>query len=428
MSDKNKLSETQEDTIRGTSETMPQRKKRIGILTVITTFVLVLIVSLILYPFQLKLELLGDTQFTMEVGTLYEEPGFTAFYSNDDVSQSVIISGEIDSETLGTYTISYTYKTSGKFNKTVKRTVEVVDTTPAQISLIGGEQTVVILNSTYTEFGYTATDNYDGDLTDQVTVTSNVDSAAVGMYEVLYTVSDSSGNITEVTRYVEVTDRDPLSASLADYSLDGFFTNATLHETPDGGDAYINDTIFIGDSIIGNMGYYYFVPIETIWTRSSLTPENVWTREINVYHGDSYGTILDNIKVYQPKRIILTIGVSGSGWMGSEYFMLKYKQFVEEIQRLSPETQIIIGSILPIDKRYDTDEDGFSNKKINILNYYIAQMCEEYNIKFLNMAPVMKDENGQAAAGMTYKSDGIHPTDAAYEKLIVFIRTHTYQE
>ena len=286
----------------------------------------------------------------------------------------------------------------------------------------------MILNSEYSEFGYTATDNYDGDLTDQVTFTTDLDTAVVGMYEVIYTVTDSSGNTAEVTRYVEVTDRDPLSASLADFSLDGFFPNATLRETPDGGDAYINDTIFIGDSIIGNMGYYYFVPIETIWTRSSLTPENVWSREINVYHGDSYGTILDNIQVYQPKRIILTIGVSGSGWMGPEYFMLKYKQFVEEIQRLSPETQIIIGSILPIDKRYDVDEDGFSNKKINTLNYYIAQMCEELDVKFLNMAPVMKDANGQAAEGLTYVSDGIHPTDAAYEKLIVFIRTHTYQE
>src|SRR5665647_1066794 len=113
--------------------------------------------------------------------------------------------------------------------------------------------------------------------------------------------------------------------------------------------------------------------------------------------------------------------------MEPEYFVLKYSQFIEEIKRLSSDTQIIIESMLPIDKRHDSDDGGFSNQQINILNYYTAQMCEELGVKFLNVAPVMKDANGQAAAGYTFENDGIHPTDAAYEKIIAYIRTHTFQ-
>ena len=130
MSDEKKISENEEDTILRSSDTLPHRKKRIGILTIIATCALILVASLILYPFQVKLDLLGETHFTMEVRTTYEEPGFTAFYRNDDVSQYVIISGDVDTETLGTYTLTYTYKATGKLKKTVKRTVEVVDTTP----------------------------------------------------------------------------------------------------------------------------------------------------------------------------------------------------------------------------------------------------------------------------------------------------------
>jgi hypothetical protein len=280
----------------------------------------------------------------------------------------------------------------------------------------------------YEEPGYTATDNYDGDISGSVKVTGVPDSSTEGVYEITYEADDSSGNHTKVVRTVTVTAHNPLEDAINVFSLEGFFPNATLKETPDAGDGYINDTVFIGDSITFNMAYYSSIPIECVWTRSMLTPENITEFKVNVYSGPSYGTALDNMAAYKPKRVVIAIGVAATAWMEPEYFTYLYADFIAKIRQASPDTQIIIQAILPVDKRHDASEDSFTNKKINNTNYYIGQMCEEIGVKFLDPTSVMKDENGQAAQGYTYESDGIHPTEAAYELIIHYIRTHAYPE
>lgn len=60
--------------------------------------------------------------------------------------------------------------------------------------------------SEFSDPGYTATDNYDGDLTDKVSVTGAVDTSKPGDYEIKYSVADSSKNEIEVKRTVHVTD------------------------------------------------------------------------------------------------------------------------------------------------------------------------------------------------------------------------------
>lgn len=60
--------------------------------------------------------------------------------------------------------------------------------------------------SKFSDPGYTATDNYDGDLTGKVSVTGAVDTSKPGDYEIKYSVADSSKNESEVKRTVHVTD------------------------------------------------------------------------------------------------------------------------------------------------------------------------------------------------------------------------------
>src|SRR5690554_6400560 len=60
--------------------------------------------------------------------------------------------------------------------------------------------------------GVTATDKEDGDLTDDITVTGEVDENEVGEYELKYTVKDSKGLKDEVTRTVTVSDSATINA------------------------------------------------------------------------------------------------------------------------------------------------------------------------------------------------------------------------
>ena len=108
------------------------------------------------------------------------------------------------------------------------------------------------MNGQYVEVGATAIDNYDGDITDDIIITNNVDLTKPGEYKVIYEVKDSSNNEKKVERIVNVQESGPLSLSMKDFKLDGYFENTILKDTPDMGVNYLNETIFYGDSITFN--------------------------------------------------------------------------------------------------------------------------------------------------------------------------------
>ena len=57
------------------------------------------------------------------------------------------------------------------------------------------QQITVEVGSTYTDLGATASDNYDGDITDDIVIGGDsVDTSTVGQYTVTYNVSDDAGN------------------------------------------------------------------------------------------------------------------------------------------------------------------------------------------------------------------------------------------
>lgn len=78
------------------------------------------------------------------------------------------------------------------------------DTTPPVLTLSGDETMKVVARSEFTEPGFTAEDNRDGDLTTEVQVTGTVDVNLCGSYTLCYTVTDAAGNTTTAERVVEV--------------------------------------------------------------------------------------------------------------------------------------------------------------------------------------------------------------------------------
>ena len=77
-----------------------------------------------------------------------------------------------------------------------------------RITLLGDNPTNMYINNTYTDGGVIATDNIDGDLISDLIITSNVNPNVPGVYIVTYSVTDSSGNETVLTRTVNVIDVD----------------------------------------------------------------------------------------------------------------------------------------------------------------------------------------------------------------------------
>jgi len=83
-------------------------------------------------------------------------------------------------------------------------TAEETDSYPPVITITGDNPLSIIQFDDYEELGATAVDVVDGNLTDNIQISSNVNTQVIGNYQVVYSVSDSSGNSTSVTREVSV--------------------------------------------------------------------------------------------------------------------------------------------------------------------------------------------------------------------------------
>jgi hypothetical protein len=155
-----------------------------------------------------SISLQGNNPLTIQFNDIYTELGATATDVEDGVITSgITTSGAINSSILGTYTIQYSVTDSSGATTVVERTVNVVDTTVPVITLNGNAIENVAVGSSYTDPGATATDNYDGDISNIISTTGSADSSTVGTYTITYDVIDSQGNsaIAE-TRTVNVVD------------------------------------------------------------------------------------------------------------------------------------------------------------------------------------------------------------------------------
>ena len=155
-----------------------------------------------------SINLQGNNPLTIQYNETYTELGATATDVEDGViTSSITNSGTVNSSILGTYTVQYSVTDSSGATTVVERTVNVVDTTVPVITLAGNASENFAVGSSYTDPGATATDNYDGDISNIISTTGSVDSSTVGTYTITYDVIDSQGNnaITE-TRTVNVVD------------------------------------------------------------------------------------------------------------------------------------------------------------------------------------------------------------------------------
>ena len=149
--------------------------------------------------------LLGDAEMKVNIGQSFSEPGFTA--SDDmagDLTQSVIVSGSVDTNTFGTYTLTYQVSDNYRNFCEVKRIVHVGDFAAPVITLAGEGRIYVKVGEAYAEPGFTASDNVDGDITSKVAIGGGVDTSKMGRNTVTYTVTDAAGNTSTTSRSVYV--------------------------------------------------------------------------------------------------------------------------------------------------------------------------------------------------------------------------------
>ena len=150
------------------------------------------------------IELNGEELVTIYKGNEYIETGYVARDNKgNDLSDKVIIDSNVDVNVAGDYEIIYTL-----YDKTVKRYITVTDEPVGTTYMyLRGDSTIYLnIGEKYDDPGVIAIDSIDSNLDDKVVVYNKVDTSKKGTYQIVYTVTNSTGVTTSIKRTVIVMD------------------------------------------------------------------------------------------------------------------------------------------------------------------------------------------------------------------------------
>ena len=158
------------------------------------------------------ISLIGEASITLNHPANYVEQGASASDAvNGDID--VVITGQVNAQTIGTYTLTYSATDAAGNSATATRTVNVIDVTPPAVSLIGSAVMTTSHGQAFLDPGAQALDAVDGTLT--ISTSGTVNTQAVGTYTLTYSATDAAGNQASVERNVRVEDHTPPVISLS---------------------------------------------------------------------------------------------------------------------------------------------------------------------------------------------------------------------
>jgi len=208
-------------------------------------------------------------------------------------------------------------------------------------------------------------------------------------------------------------------------------SSAELGATFDYGDGYVKKIIFVGDKTISPIkDTYPDIEKSQVWSGAdgSLALDNNLKTIAIIHSDDGKGcSIPSATELYQPQYVLMTVGLeNGVAYCSEAKFKGYYSELVNAIKEASPDTKIILQSIFPVSRDTEKENPNISNDRINTANRWIAELCEELSVRYLNTASVLKDKNGYLSA--EYDSgDGITLNENGYRTMIEYIRTHGYK-
>ena len=215
-------------------------KRKLKKKPIIITVVLLIVIGLSIAGFFIAKDLLkkingeskylvitlnGEEEISLKYNSEYNDLGATAKYKDEDLTNDIEVTNDLNLEKVGKY--SYVYKVKyKKQTKEIKRIINVIDDDKPTIKLNGREELSIVKGTEYKESGAVASDLYDGELTEKIEVDkSALDTNTPGSYEVKYVVKDSNGNTAELSRKVNVVEKAATKVPVLNYHF--FYDNAS---------------------------------------------------------------------------------------------------------------------------------------------------------------------------------------------------------
>ena len=251
--------------------------KRIALFLLIMILIFLVTYYIFYYRvYKVRIDLIGSPNEKVLYGSTYNDSGVVAqkctLAKCINVTNEVNTSSNVDTSTIGEYKITYKYKNYKEFRK-----VLVYEDILPVISLKGDVNPKLCLNSDYVEEGYVASDNYDGDITDKVTVSKD------DKY-IYYNVVDSSNNKATAFRTIDYSDTTKPTIKLKGKSVVSIYVGGKYNEAGysavDNCDGDITDKVKVVGSVNTSVKGTYTLTYQVSDSNNNMQSVK---RTVNVY-------------------------------------------------------------------------------------------------------------------------------------------------
>lgn len=165
-------------------------------------FLSVVLINKYCFP---QITLKGGNVITVNYKDVYEDNGYSASYFGKNLTSDVSVSGSVNTKKLGDYEVTYKVG-KGFLKRKIVRLIHVVDIEKPKLS-INDKDMYVCPDSDVVAEKVEANDNYDGNLSSKVRV-------KIGKNKITYSVEDSSGNKTIVSKKIVFKDKEAPTITL----------------------------------------------------------------------------------------------------------------------------------------------------------------------------------------------------------------------
>ena len=199
---------------------------------------------------------------------------------------------------------------------------------------------------------------------------------------------------------------------------------------------WFDDAVFIGDSVSLKLKNYVtkqrqsdagYLGGAQFLTSGSLGSANaLWEVSDQSVHPAFQGEKMlleESIPLTGAKKIYIMLGTNDIGLYGIDDSVKNYQTLLERILESTPDAAIYIQSATPICE--GAEKKSLNNDNLELYNEKLRALCEEEGYTFVDVASVLRDENGFLPREYCSDPDGmgIHFTDVACEIWIDYLRT-----
>lgn len=190
----------------------------------------------------------------------------------------------------------------------------------------------------------------------------------------------------------------------------------------------IDRMTFFGDSTTAHLALRGGIPKNRVWSGASSTVLFETVNRVNCVHLSEENidlTLKDAVALKKPRILVITIGVSGgAGTLDRERFTDIYRELLLSVQKASPETKILVQSMLPLSEKSVKHYKRLTKEAVLEANLWIRALCMEMRIPYIDTHAKLIDPATGYLKKEYQNDEYMHLTAAAYRVVLENIRAY----